>query len=213
MKNVFTIFVSPESTFQRVKNTSKISWLPAMIVLIILMLFAVYFQMPLTEMMLKSNPQMTPEVYESSRTLNMISMYIVALLQPAFMLFLGGLLFMLLNLIVRGEAKYMQLVTMVAYAVLPSTVGALLTTAMLFFTDAQSITDITISLGALVQDKEGILYKVMSLINPFSIWTMILYVIGSSVMMNRPKKKVGAWIIIVWLIFAFGSLLLVNNSM
>lgn len=211
MKNLFTMFVSPENTFQRVKSNSHISWLFAMIVLMILTVISTYLLMPITEIILKSNPHITPEMYESRRTLNMISTYISVSLQPAMMIFLGGLLFMLLNLIVRGEAKYMQLVTLVAYALLPGAVGGLLLGILLFATDAQALTDVTISLGVLVQDKEGILYKALSIIDPFSIWTLILYVIGSSVMMNRPKKQVGVWIIIVWFIFKFGSLLLVNS--
>ncbi|MNN39397.1 hypothetical protein D3C81_1534310 [compost metagenome] len=74
--------------------------------------------------------------------------------------------------------------------------------------DAQALTDVTISLGALVQDKGSMLYKVLSLFDPFSIWTLVLYIIGSSVMMNVSKKKVGIWIVIVWAIVSFGMLLL-----
>ncbi|MNN48382.1 Yip1 domain protein [compost metagenome] len=116
---------------------------------------------------------------------------------------------MLLNLIVRGEGKYMQLVTIVAYAYLPGLIGGILTAILLNVTDAKSLMDVTISLGALIQDKESMLFKVLSVINPFSIWSMILYIIGSSVIMNRPKKQIAIWIVVVWVLFSFVPLLLV----
>ncbi|MNO36699.1 Yip1 domain protein [compost metagenome] len=185
-----------------------------MIVLMVLSFLVVYLQMPFMEQMilenLKSNPQVSPELYDSLVANNKIGSYVGVVITPAITIFVGGLLFMLLNLIVRGEGKYMQLVTIVAFATLPGTIGQILTGVLLNVADAKSLTDITISLGALVQDKGSVLYKVLSVINPFSIWTIVLYIIGSSVMMNRPKKKVAVWIVAVWVIFSFGLVLLAS---
>ncbi|MNZ82262.1 hypothetical protein D3C78_1009560 [compost metagenome] len=102
----------------------------------------------------------------------------------------------------------MQFVTIAAFAALPGMIGGILTGILLNVADAKALTDVTISLGTLIQDKGSLLYKALSLINPFSIWTLVLYIIGSSVMMNRPKKKVGVWIVIFWFIFSFGASLL-----
>lgn len=135
--------------------------------------------------------------------------WVMAPLTIAFMVFLSGLVYLLLNLIVRGEAKYMQLVTMVTFAMLPSTIGGLITAILVYTTGAASLTEISLSLGALVADKESMLYHLLSIVNPFSLWGLALYVVGSSVMMNRPRKTVGIWIIGVWLIISLGSLLLV----
>ncbi|MNP74179.1 hypothetical protein D3C76_1710160 [compost metagenome] len=74
--------------------------------------------------------------------------------------------------------------------------------------DVQSATDISLSLGAFVSDKSSQMYRLLSLINPFSIWSLVLYIIGSSVIMNRPRKKVATWIIAAWLVISLGSLLL-----
>ncbi|MDU4695652.1 MAG: hypothetical protein E6Y08_07535 [Paenibacillus sp.] len=42
-----------------------------------------------------------------------------------------------------------------------------------------------------------------------TIWGLVLYVIGSSVIMKRPRKTVATWIIAAWLVISLGSLLLV----
>ncbi|SDF99603.1 Yip1 domain-containing protein [Fontibacillus panacisegetis] len=211
MKNLFTIFVSPESTFKRLKS-SKLAWLIGMIVLIVLSLLVIYLQMPLLEQMmldgLKSNAQISPDTYDSLMSANKIGMYLSGPITSIIMIFIIGLLLLLLNLIVRGEGKYMQFVTIAVFAALPGTVGDILTGILMNVADAQALTDVTISLGTLIQDKGSLLYKVLSLTNPFSIWTLVLYIIGSSVMMNRPKKKVGIWIVIFWCIFSFGALII-----
>ncbi|AZS13318.1 YIP1 family protein [Paenibacillus lutimineralis] len=212
MGNLFTIFVSPEITFQRLKS-SKLAWLTCMIVLIVLSCLVVYLQMPIIEQTvldsLKSNPQISSDAYDSVLAGSRITSYVMAVLSIVMLLFVGGLLFMLLNLIVRGEAKYMQLVTVAAFSALPGMINGILTGILLKIANAQTLTDVSISLGAFIQDKGSLLYKMLSVINPFSIWTLILYIIGASVMMNRPKKQVAVWIVITWLIFSFGSLLLV----
>ncbi|WMT41282.1 YIP1 family protein [Paenibacillus sp. D2_2] len=213
MKELFTIFVSPESTFQRLKS-SKLAWLTCMIVLMVLSCLVIYLQMPILEQTvlngLKSNPQLSSDSYDAVLAVSRITSYVMAAFSVALLMFLGGLLFMLLNLIVRGEAKYMQLVTVAAFAALPGMINGILTGVLLKVANAQTLTDISISLGAFVQDKGSFLYKALSVINPFGIWTLILYIIGASVMMNRPKKQVAVWIIIFWLIISFGSLLLVK---
>ncbi|MNI52318.1 Yip1 domain protein [compost metagenome] len=212
MKELFTIFTSPESTFQRLKS-NKLAWLICMIVLMVVSLPLAYLQMPILEQTmlegLKSNAQISPDTYDSLIAGTKLVTYVTSFITPAITIFVGGLLLMLLNLIVRGEGKYMQLVTIVAYAYLPGLIGGILTAILLNVTDAKSLMDVTISLGALIQDKESMLFKVLSVINPFSIWSMILYIIGSSVIMNRPKKQIAIWIVVVWVLFSFVPLLLV----
>lgn len=212
MGNFFTIFTSPEMTFQRLKS-NKLAWLICLIVLMVISFAVIYLEMPIIEQTvldsLKSNPQISPENYDSIMDGNRTFSYVVVVVTSIATLFISGLLFMLLNLMVRGEAKYMQLVTVAAFASLPGMIDGILTAILLKVTNAQAINDISISLGAFIQDKGSVLFKVLSVINPFSIWTLILYIIGASVMMNRPKKQVAVWIIIAWLVFSYGSLLLV----
>ena len=103
--------------------------------------------------------------------------YVVVVITSLVTLFFSGLLFMLLNLMVRGEAKYMQLVTVAAFASLPGMIDGILTAILLKVTNAHAINDISLSLGAFIQDKGSILFKALSIINPFSIWTLVLYII------------------------------------
>lgn len=212
MKNLFSIFVSPEETFRRVRDNSKTAWIIPFVVLTVAYLVITYLQMPMIEdtvrETLQKNPKIDPSSYDALVAGSMITAWVTAVLTPALTIFVGALLYMLLNLIVRGEAKYMQLATMASYATLPGLLGGLINMALLLSMDAQSVTDVNISLAAFVSDHSSSLYRLLSLTNPFSIWALALYVIGASIMMKRSKKKVGMWIVGTWLVFSVGGLLL-----
>ena len=137
------------------------------------------------------------------------SAYVMGVIMPVITMFITGLLLMLLNLVVRGEGKYMQFVSIAAFSALPGLVGSLITGILVMTMDVQSATDVSLSLGAFVADKSSQMYRLLSLINPFSIWSLVLYIIGSSVIMKRPRKTLATWIIAAWLVMSLGSLLLV----
>ncbi|MEF2966163.1 YIP1 family protein [Paenibacillus sp. M1] len=211
MKNVFTIFVSPEETFKRVRD-SKTAWIIALAVSIVLSLVTVYLQMPLIEQVaretLQKNAQIDPAMIDSFVAQTVTMTWVMAPISAIAGVFILALLFLLLNLIVRGEAKYMQLVSVASFGALPGIVGSLLTGIIGVAAGAESATDVTISLAAFVTDTASKAYRLLSLANPFSIWNLILYVIGAAVMMRRPRKKVALWIVGTWLVFSVGSVLL-----
>lgn len=211
MKNLFTIFFSPEATFKRVKEKSKMAWIFPAIALLIFSVVMIILQMPLMEkQMLQTfkEQHIDPSLMDTTLQMSKVSALVVTPLVTVGMLFVVGLLLMLLNLIIRGEAKYMQLVTVASFGAIPGILGGLLTGIMVRTMDVQSASDITLSLGALVSDKSSQLYHILSLLNPFSIWGLVLYVLGAAVMMNRPRKKIAIWVVGTWLVFSIGSLLL-----
>ncbi|WP_055106542.1 Yip1 family protein [Paenibacillus ihumii] len=205
MKNVFTIFTSPGETFERIRG-SKAAWILPTILAIIMSLVSIALQMPYLldftrETWLKMG-NIDPAQIEQMLGMTVVTSYVGAVIGIIFMVFLIALLLVLLNLIVRGEGKYMQFVSVAAYAGLPTAIGTLLTSVLLVAMDAKSLGDVSLSLGALVADKTGMMYKILSLVNPFSIWGLYLYVVGAAIMMQRPRKKIAIWIVAVWVIYS-----------
>lgn len=211
MKNVFTIFTAPEETFKRVRE-SKSAWLFALAVLVVVSVVVIYMQMPALEKEFQrqfQNQQMDAAMQDTFVSAAKTSAYVMGVIMPVITMFITGLLLMLLNLVVRGEGKYMQFVSIAAFSALPGLVGSLITGILVMTMDVQSATDVSLSLGAFVADKSSQMYRLLSLINPFSIWSLVLYIIGSSVIMKRPRKTLATWIIAAWLVMSLGSLLLV----
>ncbi|MUG46527.1 YIP1 family protein [Paenibacillus woosongensis] len=210
MKNLVTIFSSPRDTFERVRG-SKVAWILPTIFVILISLVSLVLQMPYlldyTRQSLLKAGNIDPAQIDQILGVTTITTYAGGVVGIVAMLFLVALLLVLLNLIVRGEGKYMQFVNVVAYANLPSVIGGLLTAVLLVAMNAQSLTDVSLSLGALVADKTSMAYRILSLINPFTIWGLYLYIVGAATMMNRPRKKVAIWIVAVWLIYSLVTVL------
>ncbi|GIP61003.1 Yip1 family protein [Paenibacillus sp. FSL W8-0186] len=210
MKNLVTIFSSPRDTFERVRG-SKVAWILPTILVIIISLVSLVLQMPYlldyTRQAWLKMGTVDPAQIEQMLGMTAITSYVGGIVGIIIMLFLVALLLVLLNLIVRGEGKYMQFVNVVAYANLPTVIGGLLTAVLLVAMNAQSLTDVSLSLGALVADKTGVAYRILSLINPFTIWGLYLYIVGAATMMKRPRKKVAIWIVAVWLIYSLVTVL------
>ncbi|AZK44845.1 YIP1 family protein [Paenibacillus lentus] len=210
MKNLLTIFTSPRETFERVRD-KKVAWILPMILALILGFVTTTLQMPylmeLSRESLLKTGGLSPEQVEQAVGFTPIMSYGTLILGTILMIFFVALLLVLLNLIMRGEGKYLQFANVAAYASLPAVIGGLLTTVLLLAMDARSLTDVTISLAALMPEKTGTMYRALLLINPFTIWGLYLYIVGAGIMMKRPLKKVAVWIVAVWLIYSFITVL------
>lgn len=210
MRNLLTIFTSPRETFERIRD-KKVAWILPMILTMICGVVNVALQMPyskeLSRQLLLKSGNMSPEQVEQTIDFTANLGYVTIIVGTIFMVFFVALLLLLLNLIVRGEGKYLQFANVAAYASLPSVIGGLLTIVLVVLTDARAVTDVTISLAAFMPEKTGTMYYVLSLINPFTIWGLYLYIVGAGTMMKRPLKKVAVWIVAVWLIYSIITVL------
>lgn len=210
MKNVFTVFVSPEETFKRVRE-SKLTWLYALIAIVVLSAAVIFIQSSMLDkeiMRSLQSQQIDTSLQETVMATAKTTAYVMAIIVPVILAFITGLLLMLLNLVVRGEGKYMQFVSVAALSAMPGVVGSIIASVVARAAGAQSMTDVSLSLGAFIADKSSALYHWLSIINPFSLWSLFLYVVGASVMMKRPRKTVGTWIVIAWLLLSVVSILM-----
>ncbi|WP_019635190.1 Yip1 family protein [Paenibacillus fonticola] len=209
MKNLLTIFFSPGETFERIRD-SKTAWILPLILTTILSVVATMLQMPFiineTRLMLQKQGLDAAFIEQTLNSTPLWS-YIGIVFMLVVSLFFTALLLILLNLILRGEGRYMQLVNVVAFAGLPAAIGTILTSILLVLFDAKSISDVTLSLGALVADRPSLPYLLLSQISPFAIWGLCLQIIGVAIMMKRPRKKVAIWIVATWVVFTLISVL------
>jgi hypothetical protein len=205
MNHLFGVLTSPTQTYERLRE--KGGWVLALILLTVLSAAFAYFQWPLVqnlvEEQLANSQQPIPEEAKAmSMTIGKITAFVGAALGPALNMFFVGLLLMLVNLIVRGEATYMQLAKASLFSTVPAYVGGMISTIMIALLKPESIYDIALNAGAFFEVKKGFLFGFTStVLDPFGLWSLALLIIGSSVMMRRSKASVAVWIILGWLIF------------
>lgn len=211
MKSLVTVLFSPTDTFDRLR--SKGGWVTAFIAMIILAVVNVWLQMPLLQKIQKEAMEKAGAVQtdQAAAFTNLFS-YITAPLAVAIMMFFVALLLLLVNLFVRGEATYMQLVKVSLFSSVPSVISGLLTGILIRTTGAESLQDVQLSLGAFIPDKQGIVYQLANIVNPFGIWALILMIIGTAVMARKSRASISIWIIIGWLLFALVGVLLAGMA-
>ncbi len=205
MKVIVSVLHSPKKTFEYIRENGGAFLIPFILVLIVTLGVAI-LQIPMIERAFEatdlSQLEGTGMDVDAFLKISIYSGVAFSVVTIAAMVFITGLLLLLVNLIVRGEAKYMQLVKVAILAYIPSLINGILTGILARVTDAQNVNDLTISLGAFLEQKEGLLFGLASMINPFTIWYIALLVIGTAVMSQRPAKSVGIWIIAGYLLIS-----------
>jgi len=202
LSTMISMLHSPTKTFEYIRERGG-SFLIPLIMLLIIAVLIVFLQLPIIERSMELQEVNLEGTGISEDTMKQIGVYIAFVTAPivvAVSTFFMGLLLLLLNLIVRGEATYMQLVKVALFSQIPGLINGLISGIMTRATDAESEQDILFSLGALMQEKEGFLFGVANILNPFTLWGLAILIIGASVMCRRPIRTVGLWIGGLWLV-------------
>lgn len=211
------VLYSPRAAFERLRE--KGGWIGALIAVCLLSAVTVYFQWPMVEREMASALEMSGEPIDESTTavinnVAKITTWASGLLSPVITMFFVGLLLYLLNLIVRGEAGYMQLSKTALYSLVPGILGGLLQAGLAVSLDAKKLTDVTLTGGALFAEKSGALFVFAStLIDPFGWWSLALLTIGAAVMMRKPVRTILYWTVGAWLLVRLGSAITAMNSL
>lgn len=200
MSKLISVLFSPGATFQKLRE--KGGFILPLITLSLISLLIVWINMPLVEKesLAKLTEQTQPLQADTLLLIGKITGYVGAAFSVVIIAFLVGLLLMFINMLINGEAKYMQLVKVALYSSIPTMISGLLTAIMLRVTNAQSVKDVSLSAAALLSERKGILFSFLNLLNPFSIWGMVLMIIGTTVMTGRPASRVIPFILIGWII-------------
>jgi len=193
---------SPKQTFERIRDNGGAFLIP-FILLIVISIVGAFLALPAIEKQAEEQALTQPEVSaETFKTVAVVSSMVMTPIMIAAGVFITGLLLMLVNLIVRGEAKYMGLVKVAILSSIPSLIHSLITGVLARTADVSNINELTISLGAFLEQKSGFLFGLASIVNPFGIWSLAIMVIGTAVMARKRTSTVAIWII--------GGYLLIN---
>lgn len=208
MKEFVLASVSPTRAFQAVRDR-KGGWIWPLVVTMALMLLAMWLMEPgfraIKEEAWKaaSSQGATREQFDLIFSLQR---YLVPTLGVIVAIFFGGLILMLINWIVRGEAKYMQLVKVYLYSYLPVVIGQLLVGILVRATGTDDVREMMLNGAALLDESAGFLRRIAALADPFYIWSLVVGVFGAAVMMRRPPARIAMWLVIVWILLTLAGL-------
>ena len=124
---------------------------------------------------------------------------------PAMFLLFAGILFVAVK-VLGGEGRFSQLFAAILYAWIPEVIKSIISIAIIvprgLVTQSEIMTLIRSNLGFLVDPKEhAALFTALAALDVFTIWTVVLLIIGASAASKLSKGKSAAIIVTFWLLF------------
>jgi len=214
MNSLVHVLVSPNVTFNRFRERG--GWLLPLLGIVVFSMVAVWLQMPLTmktaEKLLQDQPLPPNMTMEQMLNLNRVMGTVMAVLLPVLFVFLGALVLMIVNLFIRGNATYMQLAKVALLAYVPWLISGLISGILIRTMDVASPYDVMLNATVLLAEKRGILFQLLSLVDPFRIWMLVLAIIGTAVVAGKSKKSVWPWLTAIWLLVSFFSIFFAGQN-
>ncbi len=175
------VFFSPAALFDKLK--AKPAWIAALVTVMVvsLVINAIIPEELIRQLVLEQlgdNPE--PAQLDTAMRMAGIFRYIgPVVFTPILAVVLAGLILLIWNLILGGEASFAQTMSVSTHTLFIPTLGGLLTVPLMI---ASGDATVALSLDLLVPglDEEGFIYRFLHGLNLFSIWAAVVLGIGVS---------------------------------
>ena len=212
IKRMLQVFYKPIQTFWALaEDCGKVDWLLPTVTLAVLSLSCSWFIRPIVEstrdVIIEDQLHQLPveqrdSVLDIRETVRVIGFLILPILY-FFILFAVGTVLFGLNRLLSGVASYEQVIAIYAYSSLVDAVRLLVITPVII---SENTLDVHIGFGLLLSEpvSQAFIGKVVSSIDIFDVWQVLVVSMGLAVVGQISKRKtlgtvLGLWFI--WLIF------------
>jgi len=214
------IFISPRETFESLDR--KPTWLVPFIIIAVMTLGMTLLtrDIGVQDMMAKFQASELPQeqidkiAAQSQGVGKYIQMVLIPVATLAIWAIFAGILLFCGNTLLGGSAKFKKLFSMMSWSSLVSCLAIIVNTAIIL--SKGTTQGVTTSLAVLLpvpglSDKPSIFYRLLSKFDLFTIWSLVLWTIGLSVIYKFTVKKSAGLVIALWAVWivisiAFGSL-------
>jgi len=212
---LINIFISPRETFESLKD-SKWAWIIP-VLLIFILSQAVYpvikdiviedqiYKMENNRFIENLPESQKEEILENTRESMEnppLWQYAIGFVGSFAMMLIGGAFLLLIaSVILGGETNFWNMVNVYAYAAM---VGIPETLIKTFLIKSAGTTDVRTSLAILLPSNENtsFIYFFLNKIDIFSIWMLVLLIIGIHVNVpNTSKNSAAIWVVVFWLVW------------
>ena len=220
-EKIIGIFTSPRDTFVAIDN--RPTWLIPFFIIIVVVVISQFLVMDIAmndqiEAM-KARGLSSEQIQTAQEHMQGPMKYIGFIIAPVGILIvwliLAGILLFTGNTIMGGKAQFKNVLAIISWSSLIGIVQAALRT-YLIISNGTSF-GVTTSLAILlptpqVGESKTLLYRLLSRFDIFTIWTLILWIIGLAVVYKFSTKKSATMVLTLWAIYivlvvALGSLL------
>jgi hypothetical protein len=214
------IFISPRETFEAIDR--KPTWLVPFIITVVMVLGMTVLtrDIGMQDMIAKFQAREMPQeaIDKITSQSQGIGKYIQMVMIPVATLALWALFSAVLlfcgNTLLGGAAKFKKIFSMMSWSSLVGCLSIVISTVIILTKGTTQ--GVTTSLAVLMPvpalaDKPSLLYRLLGKIDLFTIWSLVLWIIGLSVIYKFSTKKTAGLVITLWAVWivisiAFGSM-------
>lgn len=199
------VLAAPGEAFKSIADDPRILW-PALIIIAISLL--------LTTLIIPETKQFTEETLAAGgQTPDQIALamkFVVpgalagsVLALPLFWLIQAGIL-ALYNQFSVGAATFKQLFAVAIFAGVPSIIKSMITTVLIKTMGLKAALQVSTSLALFLgtASQTSFLYRFLAQIDLFSIWGLVLLILGGSIAMQKKAQGLAVYGGIIWLVYA-----------
>ena len=200
------VIVKPVPTFQAIGENPRIL-VPALVIIAINVLLAVLIipeSIAFTESIWESTGQtMSPAEYNAAITWTKAGIIMAAALIPPLVWLVQTVLLALVKQFTVGEATFKQLYAVSLFAWLPPFLGTAIGSLLVKLVGYDSAMVVKTSLALFLPSsiESGFWYVMLSKMDFFVIWGLVLLSLGGATVMKQDPRKVGIYVFAAWLIY------------
>jgi len=215
-RRLWGIIVEPVKTFRVICEDPRVL-IPIAAVLLINLLLTIGFLPQIKEIAeeaMKQAQTMTAEQLQAAMKWTGIAAVIGAVAAPPLTWLIQAALLALFNQFSLGAARFKQLFAVAFFAWIPAFLGGLIKSVFMAILGVKQAMAISTSLALILprSTNSGFWFVLLSKIDFFSIWSLILLVLGGSVAMQKDGKKLAYYIFGLWLVYIVLTALLGAKS-
>jgi hypothetical protein len=165
-----------------------------------------------TALMMEKAGPMPPEAAAFkgiAGTVTSVTAILGAVIGPLLFWLLTAVLLLLFGYLTSKRTSFRSLYAVSVFAYVPTTIAGLIQGVLIALRPAEDLKNITTSLAMFLPAESGSLaYRVLSLIDPFGLWSLALLALGGAVALKTSFSKTAAFIFILWVIY--GAVIIAN---
>lgn len=204
-KRLVKVVTSPSKAFAEIARDPRILW-PALILIVINLILTVAIipeTKVATEQMMIDSGAGAQEIAIALSVIVPGTVIGVIVLQPIMWLIFAAVL-LLYNQFSVGAARFKQLFAVAIYSTVPSLILGAISTVLIKTVGFESAMQVNTSLAIFLGDTDspGFLYRLLGKIELFSLWALVLLILGGATAMKKKPRNLAVYMTAIWLVFA-----------
>ncbi|MHB8124995.1 MAG: YIP1 family protein [Desulfitobacteriaceae bacterium] len=208
------VLSSPREAFAAIAQDPRILW-PGLIIIaisLILTLVTIPETKVFTEQTLAASGMSPDQIALAMKYMMPVAVIGTIFAMPLFWL-VEAVILVLYNQFSVGEARFKQLFSVAIFSGVPLIIKAVISTGLIKTMGYKAALQVSTSMAIFWgnADSSNFLYRLLGQIELFSIWGLILLILGGAIAMKKKPPGLAIFLGVIWIIYVVVMALLVKN--